>query len=257
MTASSFIDNTVFITGANRGIGLGLVRELAKYSEITLIFAAYYEPDGTEELDVVCEKHPSIRKVPIDTTDDKSIKSAAELVEETLGGESSAKLNLLINVAAILVLDDPGITPQEPDREIYLRHFNVNTMGAIMTTAAFLPMLRRAAASNQPARVINISSTAGSTEKCHPFYNTAEGMVKNFPYGISKAALTHYTKALSIDEPEIVAVAICPGWVRTKMGGPNATTTVEECASGLVERIKNLSKEDSGKFMNATGDIPY
>uniref|UniRef100_A0A915DTY8 Uncharacterized protein n=1 Tax=Ditylenchus dipsaci TaxID=166011 RepID=A0A915DTY8_9BILA len=254
---SQFIGRTAFVTGAGRGIGLGLVKELAKDTSFQHIFAGYYEPHGDQQLLKLQKEHSNIKLVSLDVTNDQSIQKAVKYVETILGENDKPALNLLINVAAILVLGTSKVCSQEPDRKLFLDHFNTNTLGSVMITASVLPLLRRAASKGCLPKVVNISSTAGSTSKCYPLYNTAKGMLKNFPYGMSKAALNHYTKALAMDEPDIVAVAMCPGWVKTEMGGPNAVTSVEECASALINKIKQLSKLDTGKFMDIHSEIPY
>jgi len=261
------IGPTVFITGANRGIGLGLVKQLTEEKGIKHIFAGCYginSTDGEEskigiwqEILEIRDRYPSIVTiVDIDVTDDTSIREALKKVTEVLGAEDVG-LDMLINNAGIM--GTTGVTPQEPNRDEFLRHLNVNSIGAVITTSrkSAAAEKKRKQKQQQPACVVNISSTKGSIELCDLFYNTADGPIKNVVYGMSKCALNYYTKALAADEPSLITVAICPGWVRTNMGGPNATLSVEECASLLIDRIRCLKKSDSGTFINTEEVIKY
>ena len=75
-----------------------------------------------------------------------------------------------------------------------------------------------------------------------------------YAYRISKAALNMFCRSLSKDFPTIISSVIHPGWVKTDMGGPNATLSIEESASGVVNKIISLNKKDSGEFFNYKGD---
>uniref|UniRef100_A0A914E5L2 Uncharacterized protein n=1 Tax=Acrobeloides nanus TaxID=290746 RepID=A0A914E5L2_9BILA len=203
------IGSNVLVTGANRGIGLGLVKELSKLEEVQHIFACFYNQVKIEELKTFQEQCPKVYIIELDVTNDESIQKALSEIRNILGENSS--LNLLINNAAIL--EQGGVTVQEPNRENFLRHLNTNSLGPVMVNAAFLTLLRNATSLNQPAKIVNISSLNGSIEKGSgtPFIS-AEGSFKNIVYGMSKCALNHYTKALAQEEPSIISIAICPGW---------------------------------------------
>ncbi|KAI1702696.1 short chain dehydrogenase domain-containing protein [Ditylenchus destructor] len=160
----------VFITGANRGIGLGLVKEFAKQSDVQNIFAGCRDPSKAKELSDLQKVHPSIKIIQIDVQNDSTIKSAVTEVERILGPNTG--LNILINNAAI-------------------------------------------------------------AEKY--------------------AALNHYTRALACDEPTLVAISVCPGWVRTDMGGSDAFSSVEESTSALLNLIASLDHEKSGNYFSHEG----
>uniref|UniRef100_A0A183CPQ2 C-factor n=1 Tax=Globodera pallida TaxID=36090 RepID=A0A183CPQ2_GLOPA len=153
-----------------------------------------------------------------------------------------------------------GGTLKAPDRAVYLRHFNVNVVGTVATTAAFLPLLRKtvaaaAAAANCGAvvRVVNIGGGLGCIGKV--FLKPSECPYQNVAYGMSKAAMHHFSKMFSVDEPDIVSVAIHPGWIATDMGGPNAPVTLDERIPQLVKLIGTLTKADSGKLMDHEKEI--
>uniref|UniRef100_A0A914IE85 Uncharacterized protein n=1 Tax=Globodera rostochiensis TaxID=31243 RepID=A0A914IE85_GLORO len=157
MQSSLPLGANVFLTGANRGIGLGLeLKELAK-----------------------CNK--ALKLVKIDVSSDESIQNAVKV----LGSDDG--LNTLINNAGIL---EKGGTLKAPDRAVYLRHFNVNVVGTVATTAAFLPLLRKtvapAAAANSGAvvRVVNIGGPLGCIGKV--FLTPSECPYQNVAYGMSK-----------------------------------------------------------------------
>ncbi|KAL3121591.1 hypothetical protein niasHT_008720 [Heterodera trifolii] len=100
-----------------------------------------------------------------------------------------------------------------------------------MTTAAFLPLLKKAASAGEFARVVNIGSSLGCigqaavSPRLSPYQNVA--------YGMSKAALHHFSKMMALDESDIVTVAIHPGWVKTEMGGANATMSVSDSVAKI------------------------
>ncbi len=114
----------------------------------------------------------------------------------------------------------------------------------------FLPLLKSASAAGKPARILNISSTLGSTELV-PAYKANPAL--NIVYGMSKAAVNHYTKALADLEKSVVTVAMCPGWVQTDMGTKNAPLTVDESTSAIVKTLAGLSPLHSGTFINHHG----
>uniref|UniRef100_A0A915D2B8 C-factor n=1 Tax=Ditylenchus dipsaci TaxID=166011 RepID=A0A915D2B8_9BILA len=220
--SGSGIGANVFITGANRGIGLGLVKEIAKVSGIKNIFAGC-------RIQLVQRSCKILKKAQI-----LCIKAAFNEVKKCLGSEPA--LNLLINNSGIL------------------------ENKAAMTTAAFLPLIRQAGASNQSAKILNISSGLGSTagvqsSKQIPNSNIVYGMSKQRHIMAPVRALNHYTKALAGDvkENNVVAIAMCPGWVRTDMGTSAAMLSVDESVSAIVKLIASLEIGQSGAYLDRLG----
>ncbi|KAF7638042.1 hypothetical protein Mgra_00002495 [Meloidogyne graminicola] len=241
----------IFITGANRGIGIGLVRELLKeVKNVNTLFAGCRNPDNAKELQSLSNSNPAIKIVEIDVKNDDSIKHAAENVNNQISNQG---IHLLINNAGIYEKVE-GINVQQPNRNVFQRHFDVNSTGVAIVTANFLPLLRTAAVSEQTPLVVNISSILGCISRMIPISSLPEPSVI---YGMSKAALNYYTKALSTVEPKLISIAFHPGWVRTEMGGTDATLSIEEASSAIVKRILQLKKEDSGKFIDAERDLTF
>lgn len=137
--------------------------------------------------------------------------------------------------------------------------FMTNTVAPLMLTKAFVPLLKRAAQnkSSEPlsasrAAVINFSSLLGSIAE-----NSQGGL---YPYRASKAALNAVTRSMSVDlKPDgIIVTSMHPGWVKTEMGGQNATMTVEESVSNIIKTVFSLSEQHSGKFIQYDGkELPW
>jgi NAD(P)-dependent dehydrogenase (short-subunit alcohol dehydrogenase family) len=225
-------NESILITGANRGIGLGLVSIFARHGWRVYATARQEEPPALVSLQ---REFPALEILELDVTSELSIAEAAA----ALAGES---LDVLVNNAAIF----PGegterITELDPDW--FDEAFRTNVTGVVRVVRAFLPALRRSA---RP-RLVNISSGAGSIGAKEDF--------RYYPYSVSKAALNMLTRCLAAElAPEkIPVVALSPGWVRTDMGGPEAQLSVEESAASLFHTIQNLDAAQSGCFLGRDG----
>ncbi|XP_074442996.1 C-signal-like isoform X2 [Larus michahellis] len=210
---------SVLVTGANRGIGLGLVQHLLELPEPPQwVFAGCRDPKGqrAQELQNLASKHPNLVIVPLEVADPDSIKAAAARVGEQLGGSG---LNLLINNAGIAQPKSLENETLENMTQVY----TTNTIGPLLLGQAFLPLLKKAAQGSpgsglscSKAAIVNMSSSAGSIEEV---YLWNYGLVVS--YRCSKAALNMLTKCQSLGYREhgILCVALHPGWVQTDMGG--------------------------------------
>ncbi|XP_053126715.1 uncharacterized protein LOC128334251 isoform X2 [Hemicordylus capensis] len=217
---------SVLVTGANRGIGLELVRQLlGKPDPPQWVFACSREPDGErgQELRNLASRHPNVVMIKLDATSPASVKDAAGCVEDHLKGSG---LNLLINNAGIY-------------------------------KEAFLPLLRRAAQASlqeglscRKAAIVNISSLLGSIKLVSLTYGKPA-----ISYRCSKAALNMLTEcqAMSYKEDGILCTMIHPGWVKTDMGGQEADVTVDESVRGILSVLSTLSNEHSGAFFDWKG----
>ncbi|CAD6192788.1 unnamed protein product [Caenorhabditis auriculariae] len=246
---------SVLVTGANRGIGLGLVTTLLQNEKIEIIIAACRNPGEAEELKAI--KDNRLHLVKLDAICDKSIEAAFKEVEKLVGEKG---LNLLINNAGIYVkypIDEP------PKRQELARQFDTNTFGVVVISQIFLPLLRRAAValggddvSVDRSAIVNISSGAGSIGN-NDRGSTPVGLLA---YRMSKSALNQFGKTLSIDltGDHILVASFCPGWVQTDMGGQKAELTLEDSMRELVPSILRLQKEHSGGYFNRNlQPIPY
>ncbi|MEM1413134.1 MAG: SDR family oxidoreductase, partial [Pseudomonadota bacterium] len=212
------------VTGANRGIGLELCRQLARSGwRVTGLCRAN---SGPPDLDGV-EFHAGF-----DVTDAASIQALAADLEP-------GSVDLLINNAGIL----QGTSLEHLDLDSMRQQFEVNTLGPLRVTQALLPAL------SDGATVALITSRMGSIAD-----NTSGG---SYGYRMSKAALNAAGKSLAHDlAPRGIKVAtLHPGYVRTDMTGHNGLIDVEAAASGLLARIAEVTPETSGTFWHANGDV--
>ncbi|KJH45970.1 oxidoreductase, short chain dehydrogenase/reductase family protein [Dictyocaulus viviparus] len=250
--------SSVFITGGNRGIGFGLVKEFLKIPSVKLVIAGARNPNNEQALHSITDSRLKI--VRIDVESDQSIKDAYLQVEKLVGDSG---LNVLINNAAIL---PPYFTNGAVNRQTLLDCINVNTIGAAVTSQTFLPILRKASSHGtgdhfgvDRAAIINISSFWASIE----LNEDGSGVLGALAYKISKSALNQLGRTMAVDltKDKILVVQFCPGWVRTdmgNMGGRIAAISVEESTSSLITSFSKLQKEHNGGYFNRHLEIiPY
>ena len=206
---------TALVTGANRGIGHEVARQLAGRG-YTVILTARDEAkarDAAAELEATGD----VRPLALDVSNPASIEAAAAHVAQDPG-----QLDVLVNNAGIG--SDFGVAGKEPDFDAIQRALDTNFFGAYRLTIALLPLLRQSAG----PRVVNVSSGMGGV---------AEMGGWSPGYRVSKAALNSMTRILATelkDEGFLVNSA-CPGFVATDMGGPmGATKPVADGAAGIV-----------------------
>lgn len=220
-------DETVLITGANRGVGLALAAAFneAGYS----VIGTARRPESATDL-----KNLSVRVVQLDVTDPESVARMAE----QLGDQP---IDILVNNAGILA-DEPE-NFSEVDVESLENEFQVNALGPLRVTQALLPNVM----ASKRKIVANTSSMMGSME-----LNTFGCCLG---YRASKAALNSFTKTLSVDMAGrgMTFVVLHPGYVRTDMNNGAGQITAAESAAGLYTVISSLDETDDGKFFNYDG----
>ncbi|MGF1444623.1 MAG: SDR family oxidoreductase [Pikeienuella sp.] len=227
---------TVVITGANRGIGLGLARVLT--SRGSEVVALVRRPETASELAEIARRTGRVRILNCDVVAPDALGAAA--------AEIARPVDLLICNAGQFQarggIDDPDHTVAAWSQTLM-----TNVAGVFFTVRAFLPWLAAA----KPARVAVISSLMGATAR-------APGGA--YIYRASKAAATNLARNLATDLAErgISVGAYHPGWVRTEMGGTAAPVSVEESAAGLVARFDALSLATTGAVEDFEGTpLPY
>ncbi|WP_186396018.1 SDR family oxidoreductase [Stappia sp. TSB10GB4] len=226
--------STLVVTGANRGIGLELVRRFLA-DGAWRIHAACRAPESAMALADLAAGHPDRLTVhPLDVTDAGSVAAFAEALGE-------APVDLLINNAGVLnphqALDDLDFATRE-------RELQVNTLAPMRMAVALRSQLRRAA----NPRIVTISSQMGSL---------ARPRGGSYAYRSSKAAVNKAMQGLAIDleADGICVVVMHPGWVRTSMGGGSAEIDPQESAAGIFSVATRLSMADTGSFLQWNGEI--
>jgi NAD(P)-dependent dehydrogenase (short-subunit alcohol dehydrogenase family) len=227
-----------FITGANKGLGRETARRLVEQGHTVVLGArdAKAGAAAAEEL--------GARFVRIDVTDDESVAAAAADVERHEG-----TVDVLINNAGIHgpYGDPAGLTGADVRAVL-----DVNVIGVVRTTAAFLPLLRRSA---DPV-IINVSSSMGSLAATHDPARAESGVIAP-AYTSSKAALTmlttQYAKALT----GIRVNAADPGYTATDLNGNSGPQTVTEGTDAVVTLATEGPGHGSGRFVDREGEITW
>jgi NAD(P)-dependent dehydrogenase (short-subunit alcohol dehydrogenase family) len=230
------------VTGANKGIGFEVVRQLARKG-FHVFLGARNEKAGqaaVQKLNKEGEKedYGEITVLKIDVSKPDSIRSAAEEFSR-----KSDRLDTLVNNAGILLDDDKDVLTATP--EIFETTLRTNTLGALLVSQAFVPFLKK---SDAP-RIVNVSSGGGQLA------DGADGWAP--AYCISKTALNGVTVQLAAALPKFAANSVCPGWVRTDMGGSNATRSVLEGAAGVVWLASEAPHSMTAKFFRDRKVIPW
>jgi NAD(P)-dependent dehydrogenase (short-subunit alcohol dehydrogenase family) len=230
------------VTGANKGIGFEVARQLARKG--FHVFLGARDSDAgvaaVQKLNKegVKEDYGEITFLKIDVSKPESVRRAAEEFSS-----KSDRLDTLVNNAGILLDDDKDMLTITPELfEITLR---TNTLGALLVSQAFVPFLKK---SDAP-RVVNVSSGGGQLS------DGADGWAP--AYCISKTALNGVTVQLATALPKFAVNSVCPGWVRTDMGGSNATRSVLEGAAGIVWLAADAPQNETGKFWRDRKVIPW
>lgn len=224
---------TVFITGANRGIGLEFTRQYAAAGYT--VIATCRNPLGVGELGTI---EGDIQVHGLEVTSGAQMARLADDLAEV-------PFDILINNAGIY--GPRAYDPAEVDIAEWHKVMEVNVMTPLLVSAAFV---RNVAAAH--GKIATLSSKMGSMTD-----NTSGG---SYIYRSSKAALNAVMKSLSI-ELQGKSIPVCmlhPGWVKTDMGGENALITTETSVNGLRQVIDDLSMTTTGRFFNYDGaEIPW
>jgi len=228
---------TVFITGANRGIGLGFARA---YAEMGLsVLATCRNPSKAEALGSLANRFSNLSIYSLDLASDESI---FQLFSKLKG--NAEYIDILISNAGILENEAFG----NWTRRRFADTFNTNVVGPALLVQALDTLLI------ENAKIIHLTSRLGSLE------SGGEGMSEGDSYSMSKAALNMLTVRLhrSLGSTNRLAVSISPGWVATDMGGSDADLSVEESVSKMIVAIQSLTPADSGRFIDERGvSLPW
>lgn len=229
------MNKIALITGANKGIGFEISRQLGKKG-FTVLIGARDTKKGTAAADSLKRENIDAVFLPLDVTKRESILEAKQLVEKTY-----SKLDVLINNAGIIGHKNLSQADSQEMTDVLQTNFH----GPLLMNAIFLSLLKKA--SN--ARIINLSSGMGAMDDLSGTYGS---------YRLSKAGLNMQTILLASElaSTGIKMMAMCPGWVQTDMGGKSAPRSVEKGAETAVW-LAEAAQAESGKFYRDKKIIPW
>jgi NAD(P)-dependent dehydrogenase (short-subunit alcohol dehydrogenase family) len=242
------------VTGANKGIGLQIAKDLAAHGFTVLVGSRNLEAGEKAAKSVAADA----RALQLDVTNQASIAAAAERIRSELG-----RLDVLVNNAGVSHVGKPGRSLQEivkssrpsvASLDEVRAVFETNVFGVIAVTQALLPLLREAPA----GRIVNVSSTVGSLTKTAEPNNPLRGIF-GVTYCPSKTALNAVTLAfaLELESTRIKVNAACPGFTATDLNNFEGTRSVVEGAREPVRLALLDANGPTGTFSNEDGPIPW
>lgn len=223
---------TILITGAYRGLGLETARMLVAKGHRVIVGARDAERAGRGAREAGAEP------LVLDVTSRSSRETALIELRARFGS-----LDVLVNNAAVLL--DGGTGLLQLGGDALERTFAVNAIAPVEVVRAFLPLLR---ASPAP-RIVNVSSGAGQMD--------GEASAWAAAYSASKAALNMLTRQLALALPGVAVNAVCPGWCRTEMGGPQAPRSAAEGADTIAWLAAEAPHDLTGRFFRDRREIPW
>ena len=236
------VTRVALVSGGNRGIGLEIARQLARRGMLVVISSRDLEKGQAAAKTIIDEGYPT-EVVRLDITDEASVAAAVEEIVLRHG-----RIDILVNNAAILI-DGPGGFKSslfELKADTARQTFETNVLGPLRLTQAVVPIMER----NGYGRIVNLSSGAGQLSD----------MRSGFPaYRMSKTALNALTRitASELASTNIKVNAVCPGWVRTDMGGAEAERPVEVGAETPVWLATLPENGPTGGFFRDKRPIPW
>jgi NAD(P)-dependent dehydrogenase (short-subunit alcohol dehydrogenase family) len=231
------------VTGANRGMGFETCRQLAQRG-CRVILTSRDVAMGEAAAAELAGQGLAVTYHALDVTDADSLQTLLGRLEATVG-----RVDVLVNNAAVYL--DEGISVLDVPPETWRATMETNFFGPVALCQALIPgMLRRGY-----GRVVNVSSGAGQSTMTDDYAPS---------YSASKAALNALTRMLAagvraanLRSSNVLVNAVCPGWVRTEMGGPGADRSVEEGADTIVWLATLPDGGPGGGFFRDRKPIPW
>lgn len=221
---------TALITGANRGIGFALARELAQRG-LHVFIGARDHARGKQAATSLASAGYNVEALPLDLERPETFTAARDTI-----ADRSGTLDVLVNNAGVMLeateWNVNTTTTISPD--VLRRTFQINFFGAVELTQVLLPLLLR----SPDGRIVNISTILASLElHATPGSNTYE--TKTFGYNSSKTALNAFTVHLAhaLRNTSVKVISVHPGWVQTELGGKGALITPEQAARPIADLI--------------------
>ena len=227
------------VTGANRGIGLEICRQLARKGE-RVVLTSRDAAKGRAACKALAAAGLEVAYCRLDVTSARSIKALAAFVTRTFG-----RADILVNNAGVM-LDARGTRFLDSDLATYRATFEVNVWGPLLLAQALLPLMQK----HRYGRIVNLSSGLGQLA----------GMGNNTPaYRMSKTALNALTCIIAAEAQgaNVLVNAACPGWVKTDMGGAGAPRTVAQGADTPVWLATLPDDGPTGGYFRDRKSIPW
>ena len=221
------------VTGSSRGIGRQVARQLAARNDRVIVTSRHARDAEKAAREIGGTPHA------LDMADARSIDAIARFIDSEFG-----RLDVLVNNAAVLLEESSSI--EEVAASAVEESFRVNALGPLLLTQKLAPLLRKSG----HGRVVNVSSGAGQLSSMSDYAPA---------YSISKTALNAITIffANALKGDRVLVNSVCPGWVRTDMGGANAPRSVEEGADGIVWLATLPDDGPTGGFFRDRKRIPW
>lgn len=230
---------TALVTGANRGLGFELSRQLGKKGYKVYMGSRNLDK-GLKAAESLGNEGLDVEVISLDVTKSADVKSAVDKIKK-----ESGHLDVLVNNAGVMLdTGDDSNSALKVDPVIVLKTMEVNLTGPLRTSQAFAPLM-----SGRDARIINFSSGMGQLSEMGGGWAA---------YRTSKTALNALTKILSneLESYSISVNSVCPGWVKTDMGGEAAPRMPEEGVAGAL-RLATMDSPPTGKFFRDDKEIDW
>lgn len=234
------------VTGANRGIGFEIARQLG-LKTFRVVMGARDEKKGTAASARLADQGLDVHNTLIDVTDAISIQAALGRIVDTFG-----RLDVLVNNAGIQIDGETDIMTLARDR--LLRTLETNAFGPLLLSQACVPLMKK----HRYGRIVNLSSTMGALNDITNPESKYAG-IHSPAYRISKTLLNAVTALLAkeLRGSNILVNSVCPGWVRTDMGGPRAPFSPEEASATPVWLATLPDDGPTGGFFRDRQPIPW
>ncbi len=226
------------VTGANRGLGMESCRQLARH-RIKVILTARDANKGKKAAEALRKEHLDVMFHPLDVTDSSSIEQFAHMLEKDYGG-----VDILVNNAGIFIDPKDESSVFKADIDTLRTTMETNVYGPIRLCQQLILLMKG------NGRVVNVSSGMGQLSDMNGGYPG---------YRLSKTSLNALTRILAdeLKDTQIKVNSLCPGWVRTDMGGPNADRSVEQGVETIVWLATLPDDGPSGGFFRDKQPIPW
>lgn len=232
-------EKVAVVTGGNRGIGLEVCRQLSQL-DFVVILTSRDEAKGLAAVRELNKQEASVRHFTLDVTHPAQILQLKAFLEEEYG-----RCDVLVNNAGIM-LDKNDNNFFNTDLATFRTTMETNVYGPILLCQTLVPLMRK----NNYGRIINISSGLGQLSEMQGGYSA---------YRVSKTAINAVTRmvAAEVSGTNILVNSMCPGWVKTDMGGPNAPRSVKEGADTITWLATLPDSGPTGKIFRDRKEVSW